>query len=72
MKVGDLIYDEGDGKYAIVLEQCEKFPEPPGNCEIYYFYYLDGGVHQIWWDSYTDDRKEKIKVISSRESSHNT
>ena len=66
MKVGDLIYDEGDKKYAIVLERCNKFPEPPANREIYYFWYFNGAVHQIWWDSYTDERKENIKVISPR------
>ena len=72
MKVGDLIYDEGDDEYAIVLKHCDKFPEPPPNTEIYYFYYLSGKVHQIWWDSYTDKRKENIKIISSRAGGNNS
>lgn len=66
MKVGDLIYDERDDKYAIVLERCDKFPQPPAHSQVYYFYYFDGAVHQIWWNTYTDECKENIKVISRR------
>ena len=66
MKAGDLIYDAGAKKYAIVLDQSKQWTEPPGNCEIYYFWYFNGTTHQIWWHTYTADRKKEIKVISSR------
>ena len=71
VKIGDLIFDGNESrptrKYAIVVEKPPHLSQPKSDGQIYYFYYFDGIVHELHWDTFTDTYKERIKVLNSLE-----
>tara|TARA_R110000824_G_scaffold32672_8_gene105344 strand:+ start:3333 stop:3551 length:219 start_codon:yes stop_codon:yes gene_type:complete len=69
VKAGDLVYDEAEGKCALVMSESNAFPLTHWREKLkpLYLYYTDGAIHEVWWHTYTPAHRERIKVLNSTE-----